>query len=121
MYLISSILQKPINSSSQQNTNKPPIQILTSQIRSEIASSSERAYPSLPLSSTKSLLFLDSEGAVVDFARSRNWTVKDGHIFFPSSTGAAEAGDESGEQEQELSKMIIENTLGYARELETIV
>ncbi|KAM7197156.1 26S proteasome regulatory subunit rpn12 [Naviculisporaceae sp. PSN 640] len=96
--------------------------ILTSQIRSEIASSSERAYPSLPLASTKSLLFLDSEGAVVDFARSRNWIIKDGHIYFPSATAAAgEAGEEGAEQEQELSKMVIENTLGYARELETIV
>ncbi|KAL2130035.1 hypothetical protein VTI74DRAFT_6964 [Chaetomium olivicolor] len=91
-------------------------EILTSQIRSEIASSSERAYPSLPLASTKSLLFLDSEGAVVEFARSRGWTVKDGQIFFPS---AQETGEE--EQEQELSQMIIENTLGYARQLETIV
>ncbi|KAK4146652.1 SAC3/GANP/Nin1/mts3/eIF-3 p25 family-domain-containing protein [Dichotomopilus funicola] len=91
-------------------------EILTSQIRSEIASSSERAYPSLPLASTKSLLFLDSEGAVVEFARSRGWTVKDGQIFFPS---AQETGEE--EQEQEMSQMVIENTLGYARQLETIV
>lgn len=92
-----------------------PLQILTYQIRSEIASSSERAYPSLPLSSTKSLLFLESEGAVVEFARSRGWTVKDGQIYFPS------AQEEEGEQEKEMSKMVIENTLGYARELETIV
>ncbi|KAL2151613.1 hypothetical protein VTH82DRAFT_6711 [Thermothelomyces myriococcoides] len=91
-------------------------EILTSQIRSEIASSSERAYPSLPLSSTKSLLFLDSEGAVVEFARSRGWTVKDGQIFFPS---AQETGEEV--QEKEMSQMVIENTLGYARQLETIV
>ncbi|GAB1317221.1 regulatory particle non-ATPase [Madurella fahalii] len=90
-------------------------EILTYQIRSEIASSSERAYPSLPLSSTKSLLFLESEGAVVEFARSRGWTVKDGQIYFPS------AQEEEGEQEKEMSKMVIENTLGYARELETIV
>ncbi|KAL2024738.1 hypothetical protein VTK56DRAFT_5559 [Thermocarpiscus australiensis] len=92
-------------------------EILTFQIRSEIASSSERAYPSLPLSSTKSLLFLESEGAVVEFARSRGWIIKDGQIYFPS---AQDAGEE-GEQEKELSKMIIENTLGYARQLETIV
>jgi 26S proteasome regulatory subunit N12 len=91
-------------------------EILTSQIRSEIASSSERAYPSLPLSSTKSLLFLESEGAVVEFARSRGWIVKDGQIFFPS---AQETGEE--EQEKEMSQMVIENTLGYARQLETIV
>ncbi|KAI1363496.1 SAC3/GANP/Nin1/mts3/eIF-3 p25 family-domain-containing protein [Xylaria arbuscula] len=91
-------------------------EILTSQIRSEIASSSERAYPSLPLSSTKSLLFLDSEGAVVDFARHRGWIIRDGQIFFPAAEGA-----EDGADDKELSQMVIENTLGYARELETIV
>ncbi|KAI8953287.1 SAC3/GANP/Nin1/mts3/eIF-3 p25 family-domain-containing protein [Xylaria longipes] len=91
-------------------------EILTSQIRSEIASSSERAYPSLPLSSTKSLLFLDSEGAVVDFARHRGWVIRDGQIFFPTAEGAEDGGDE-----KDLSQMVIENTLGYARELETIV
>ncbi|KAI0475172.1 SAC3/GANP/Nin1/mts3/eIF-3 p25 family-domain-containing protein [Xylariaceae sp. FL0804] len=100
-------------------------EILTSQIRSEIASSSERAYPSLPLSSTKSLLFLDSEGAVVDFARERGWLVRDGHIYFPSSAATISGDDTSAadgdEQQQEISRMVIENTLGYARELETIV
>lgn len=92
-------------------------EILTSQIRSEIASSSERAYPSLPISSTKSLLFLDSEGAVVDFAKHRGWAIRDGHIYFPDPS---EALGEDGQQ-KDVSKMIIENTLGYARELETIV
>jgi 26S proteasome regulatory subunit N12 len=93
---------------------------LTSQIRSEIASSSERAYPSLPLSSTKSLLFLESEGAVVDFAKHRGWVVRDGQIFFPSVTESGEDGESDG-TEKEMSQMVIENTLGYARELETIV
>ncbi|KAI1399752.1 SAC3/GANP/Nin1/mts3/eIF-3 p25 family-domain-containing protein [Hypoxylon fuscum] len=107
-------------------------EILTSQIRSEIASSSERAYPSLPLSSTKSLLFLDSEGAVVDFARQRGWAIRDGHIYFPTSAQTVdgedaivdlEDDDDGGEEEgeQEFSRMVIENALGYARELETIV
>lgn len=91
-----------------------PPQILTSQIRSEIASSSERAYPSLPLSSTKSLLFLESEGAVVEFARQRGWVIRDGQIYFPATE--AEDGEE-----KDVSQMVIENTLGYARELETIV
>ncbi|KAI0150626.1 SAC3/GANP/Nin1/mts3/eIF-3 p25 family-domain-containing protein [Xylariaceae sp. FL1272] len=90
-------------------------EILTRQIRSEIASSSERAYPSLPLSSTKSLLFLESEGAVVDFARHRGWTIRDGQIYFPS------ADADEGADDKDLSQMVIENTLGYARELETIV
>ncbi|KAI1435886.1 SAC3/GANP/Nin1/mts3/eIF-3 p25 family-domain-containing protein [Xylaria sp. CBS 124048] len=91
-------------------------EILTSQIRSEIASSSERAYPSLPLSSTKSLLFLDSEGAVVDFAQHRGWIIRDGQIFFPTAESAEDGGDE-----KDLSQMVIENTLGYARTLDTIV
>lgn len=114
------------------NIHPPTKQILTSQIRSEIASSSERAYPSLPISSTKSLLFLDSEGAVIDFARSRGWTLKDGRIYFPKEAEAAaaaggEAGDEDDEAaagaggKEEMSKLVIENALGYARELETIV
>ncbi|KAJ9150986.1 26S proteasome regulatory subunit rpn12 [Coniochaeta hoffmannii] len=89
-------------------------EILTTQIRSEIASSSERAYPSLPLSSTKSLLFLESEGAVVEFAQQRGWIVRDGQIFFPAAA-------ESEEPEKDVSQMAIENTLGYARQLETIV
>jgi 26S proteasome regulatory subunit N12 len=92
-------------------------QILKNQIRSEIASSSERAYPSLPISSTKSLLFLDSEGDVVQFAKHRGWIVKDGHIFFPDTADASEDGSQS----KDVSQVIIENTLGYARELETIV
>ncbi|PHH84138.1 hypothetical protein CDD83_2414 [Cordyceps sp. RAO-2017] len=92
-------------------------EILKNQIRSEIASSSERAYPSLPISSTKSLLFLDSEGDVFQFAQHRGWLVRDGHIHFPD---AVEPGDE-GSQSKDLSQMVIENALGYARELETIV
>ncbi|KAI0599642.1 26S proteasome non-ATPase regulatory subunit Rpn12 [Biscogniauxia sp. FL1348] len=97
-------------------------EILTSQIRSEIASSSERAYPSLPLSSTKSLLFLDSEGAVVEFARHRGWAIRDGQIYFPNTAAAAATSEEDGAAEdKEFSQMVIENTLGYARELETIV
>ncbi|KAI0106345.1 SAC3/GANP/Nin1/mts3/eIF-3 p25 family-domain-containing protein [Hypoxylon sp. NC0597] len=102
-------------------------EILTSQIRSEIASSSERAYPSLPLSSTKSLLFLDSEGAVIDFARQRGWLIRDGQIYFPSSAattdgeGVVVGGAEEEGDEKEFSRMVIENVLGYARELETIV
>ncbi|GKU02698.1 26s proteasome regulatory subunit n12 [Fusarium langsethiae] len=91
-------------------------EILKNQIRSEIASSSERAYPSLPISSTKSLLFLDSEGDVISFARHRGWIVRDGHIYFPDA-----AEGENGDQNKEMSQMVIENALGYARELETIV
>ncbi|KAG9246002.1 SAC3/GANP/Nin1/mts3/eIF-3 p25 family-domain-containing protein [Calycina marina] len=93
-------------------------EILTTQIRSEIASCSETAYSSLPISSTKDLLFLSSEGDVVSFAQSRGWTVQDGRIYFPAllKTSVDEKGNE-----KELSMVAIENTLGYARQLETIV
>lgn len=67
----------------------------------------------MPLSSTKSLLFLDSEGAVVEFARQRGWAIRDGNIYFPTT--------EAEDEEKDVSQMVIENTLGYARELETIV
>ncbi|TLD35307.1 gb [Venturia nashicola] len=87
-------------------------------IREEIASCSEKAYASVPVSNAKNLFFLESEGAVVNFATSRGWIVKDGRIYFP-------------QQEQDLlanerdvlstSGTVIENTLGYARQLETIV
>ncbi|POS79114.1 GANP/Nin1/mts3/eIF-3 p25 family protein [Diaporthe helianthi] len=101
-------------------------EILTSQIRNEIASSSERAYPSLPISSTKSLLFLDSEGAVIEFARSRGWTLRDGRIYFPKAAGDSDDAEGEGTAagtggKEEMSKLVIENALGYARELETIV
>ena len=95
------------------------MQILKNQIRSEIASSSERAYPSLPISSTKSLLFLDSEGDVISFAKHRGWLVKDGQIYFPDP--AEEEDEEGGSSNKEMSQMVINNALGYARELETIV
>lgn len=92
-------------------------EILISQIRSEIASCSERAYPSLPISSSKNLLFLPSEGDVVSFAQSRGWLVRDGRIYFPDQQ--LELG--GGMEDKDFSKRAIENTLGYARELETIV
>ncbi|PBP26057.1 26S proteasome regulatory subunit rpn12 [Diplocarpon rosae] len=94
-------------------------EILTNHIRTEIATCSETAYPSLPISSTKNLLFLDSEGAVIEFAQDRGWIIKDGRIYFPNQNLKSSV-DELG-NEKELSQLAIENTLGYARELETIV
>lgn len=93
-------------------------QVLVATIRNEIASCSEKAYPSIPITDAKSLLFLDSEGAVIDFAKSRGWSGKDGRIYFPQQ----EQENLSQEKDvMQLSGQVIENTLGYARELETIV
>lgn len=94
------------------------VQVLIGTIRSEIASCSERAYPSIPISNAKNLFFLDSEGSVVQFAQQRAWTVRDGRIYFPQ-----QEQDLMGSEKDILvtSGQVIEHTLGYARELETIV
>lgn len=94
------------------------VQVLIGTIRSEIASCSEKAYPSLPIANAKNLLFLESEGSVVSFAHERGWVVRDGRIYFPLQQG------EEMRTEKEILAMsgqIIEHTIGYARELETIV
>lgn len=93
-------------------------QVLINTIRSEIASCSERAYPSLPISNAKNLLFLDSEGAVIKFAQERGWAAKDGRIYFPEQ---AEESEAAMKDVMSASPAVIENTLGYARKLETIV
>lgn len=92
--------------------------VLIGTIRSEIADCSEKAYPSLPISNAKNLLFLESEGAVIEFAQSRGWILRDGRIFFPVEP---EATARSEKDILVASGTVIENTLGYARELETIV
>lgn len=94
------------------------LQVLVNTIRSEIASCSERAYPSLPIANAKNLLFLDSEGAVVQFAQSRGWLAKDGRIYFPEQEAEAQAAEKDV---MSASGTVIDNTLGYARKLETIV
>lgn len=93
-------------------------EVLIDTIRSEIASCSERAYPSLPISNAKNLLFLDSEGAVIQFAQARGWVAKDGRIYFPQQEEEALAAERDV---MSNSDVVIENTLGYARKLETIV
>lgn len=92
------------------------LQILVDTIRSEVASCSERAYGSIPVTNAKNLLFLDSEGSVVDFSNDRGWMAKDGRVYFPNMDAAQGENDVMG-----ISGQVIENTLGYARELETIV
>ena len=92
--------------------------MLVGTIRSEIADCSERAYPSLPISSAKNLLFLESEGAVIEFATQRGWILRDGRIYFPVEPESA------ARSEKDIllaSGSVIENTVGYARELEMIV
>lgn len=95
-------------------------EILIPRIRSEIASCSEVAYPSLPISSTKALLFLSDENAVVQFAASRGWEIRDGRIWFPKDRDS-EGGEEKKDEEREAARDTVKNVVGYARELEMIV
>ena len=45
--------------------------------------------------------------------------IKDGRIYFPNQS--LKAGVDVEGNEKEVSQLAIENTIGYARELETIV
>lgn len=72
----------------------------------------------MPISNAKSLFFLESEGAVVQFSQQRGWTVKDGRVYFPRQDQDLLASEKDILR---ASGQVIENTLGYARELETIV
>ena len=83
-------------------------------IRGEIASCAARSYPSLPIPSAKNLLFLDSEGAVTEFAKEQGWSLKDGRIYFP--TLVDEKRGQEGDHKQVISSMV-----QYARDLESIV
>ena len=93
-------------------------QVLIGTIRSEIASCSEKAYASIPISNAKNLFFLESEGSVVQFAQQRGWQARDGRIYFPQQDQDLLASDKDI---LSTSDAVIENTLGYARELDTIV
>lgn len=88
-------------------------------IRSGTGSYSEKSYPFVSISSAKALLFLDSEGVVVQFAKSRSWTAGGGQIYFPS---VLQQDENVGDDDAILraSKQVIEDTIGYVRELETI-
>ncbi|KAJ9631307.1 uncharacterized protein PV06_04705 [Exophiala oligosperma] len=88
--------------------------ILINTIRLEIASCAARSYPSLPIASAKNLLFLDSEGAVMDFASEQGWSLEEGRIYFPGLEDAKK--EEDGDQKEVINHMV-----GYARELEMIV
>lgn len=91
------------------------VDLLVDTIRNEIASCQEKAYSSLPLSDAGTLLFFKTPGEVMEFARQRNWPVdpKTQTINFPGGSNVTK---------HEIAKeKIIEATLGYAKELETIV
>lgn len=54
----------------------------------------------------------------MQFAQTRDWIVKDGRIYFPQQDQDLLASEKDI---LSASDQVIENTLGYARDLETIV
>lgn len=55
---------------------------------------------------------------MVQFAQARGWLAKDGRIYFPQQEAELLAAETDV---MASSGVVIENTLGYARKLETIV
>lgn len=103
---------------------------LMTAIRDEIAHSTEMAYQELPLSSIKILLFLDNEKDVETVAEDRGWTVSNTIVSFNQDDEDDEDDDiddgfeNDGLDFNKTSKdrlKVIDNTLDYAINLETIV
>ncbi|GAA5857636.1 hypothetical protein JCM8547_004309 [Rhodosporidiobolus lusitaniae] len=113
--------------------------LLLATVRNEIAACDERAYESLPLRDARTLLFFEREEEVKAFAAERNWHLDPttSLLHFPSSplhpsrlssttsTGVPSSfstglGGEDQGKELDRNK-VIGATLGYARELESIV
>lgn len=92
---------------------------LVQTVRNEIASCSEKAYASLPLSDAAVLLFFQNRQELLDFANSRpGWKINPtSEVIEFQGTGAQEE-----QASQDLPKeRLVEHILSYAKELETIV
>lgn len=102
------------------------VSTLVGTVRNEIASCQERSYATLPLSNARTLLFFNEENEVVAFATARGWHIASNIIHFAASPLLQQNGIPSsltvGMEGKELDKeKVVRATLGYARELETIV
>lgn len=113
--------------------------LMTESIRAEIAECSASAYASLPLVNLTTLLMLQNVKETEQFAGERGWLIKDGRVFFPkqqqqqqqdghpTDQGSEAFGAEMMVDSKDLAsaqsarELLIRQTLGYARELESIV
>lgn len=86
---------------------------LMNTIREEIARNTEMAYERLPLSNVKVLLFFNSEKEAEQFAIRRGWKVVSGMVEFEE--------EEEPSEPQVEKPSLIEKTLNYAINLESIV
>ncbi|KAJ3294380.1 26S proteasome non-ATPase regulatory subunit 8 [Borealophlyctis nickersoniae] len=90
------------------------INILMQTIRDEIASCSEKAYTSLPLADAATLLYFKSPEEVFAFAQERGWNVnpQERKVYF---------GETDADNTEIPAGKMIQQVLGYAKELERIV
>lgn len=88
--------------------------ILVNTIRNEIASCSEKAYLSLPVSDAATLMYFNNENEFLEFAKERKWNINmdERKIYFTSDDKQRSAIPTAN---------IITKILGYAKELERIV
>eukprot|EP00873_Tetraselmis_striata_P002417 jgi/Tetstr1/422681/TSEL_013479.t1 len=87
---------------------------LTSTVREEIASCSEKAYQSLRVKDAKDIMLFKNEKEVLSYASERGWEVQDGKVLFTPAPKCSAA--------KELPSLeLINYTLTYAKELERIV
>ncbi|PSC75509.1 26S proteasome non-ATPase regulatory subunit 8-like protein A [Micractinium conductrix] len=91
---------------------------LSSTVREEVASCSERAYESLSVADAASVLMLGGEAEVEAYAREHGWEVSGGRIAFHKRGDSADGGaDGTAPPAVDL----IGHCLNYAREIERIV
>ncbi len=92
-------------------------------IRGEIAKCFENSYASIPITNARVLLFLQSDKQTVDFVKTQqpDWIIKDGRIYFPAEKPVED--DEQIDPQSGLTsaEQLIGHTLGYAKEMESIV
>ncbi|OLL25294.1 26S proteasome non-ATPase regulatory subunit 8 [Neolecta irregularis DAH-3] len=88
--------------------------VLLETIREEIASGLEVSYDRLTIAGISQLLFIQDQRETIEFIKIKGWTISpNGLVEFKKSTGEVE---QVGNMEH-----MIQQTLGYARELEQIV
>lgn len=88
--------------------------------RNEIGDNIQNSYKNgLKLGAARTLLYFESDLEVVEFAKQRNWDVKDNGVIIFESIDIDEGLDEYEKEETAIDPIIIVNS--YAKELENIV
>ncbi|KAL4445895.1 hypothetical protein ABPG77_009094 [Micractinium sp. CCAP 211/92] len=96
---------------------------LSSTVRDEVASCSERAYESLSVSDAVGLLMLGSKAEVEAYARQHGWEVAGGRITFKPAggRGSGKDGTAAAPTLAVPAQELIGHCMNYAREVERIV